>query len=152
MQTIAKIAERYHPPAVNLPVKNKWVTEARESVRTDFGSNYGEDENFTYPTSHTEARAWLNDFLEHRFADFGQYEDAISAHETVLFHSVLTPMLNIGLLSPREVVNAALRHADRVPMNSLEGFLRQVIGWREVRALGLSDSRPPTTNQQLFGL
>jgi len=118
-------------PAVNLPVKNKWVTEARESVRTDFGSNYGEDENFTYPTSHTEARAWLNDFLEHRFADFGQYEDAISARETVLFHSVLTPMLNIGLLSPREVVNAALRHADRVPMNSLEGFLRQVIGWRE---------------------
>lgn len=130
-----KLPKGIIPPTMKLPPKNKWVSEAREYVRKDFGSNYGEDETFTYPTSHAEARAILDDFLEHRFADFGQYEDAISVRETVLFHSVLTPSLNIGLLSPREVVDAALQYADRVPMNSLEGFLRQVIGWREFMRL-----------------
>jgi deoxyribodipyrimidine photolyase-related protein len=141
-----KLPKGIIPPTVKLPPKNKWVTEARESVRAEFGSNFGEDGNFTYPTSHAEARAWMNDFMEHRFADFGQYEDAISARKTVLFHSVLTPMLNIGLLSPREVVDAAIRHADRVPMNSLEGFLRQVIGWREfVRLVYLTRGRQQRT-------
>ncbi len=104
-------------------------------MQTDFGNNFGEDATFPYPTTHAEARAGLEDFLEHRFADFGQYEDAISVRETVLFHSILTPSLNIGLLSPREVVEAVLEYADRVPMNSLEGFLRQVIGWREFMRL-----------------
>lgn len=141
-----KLPKGIVPPKLELPPKNKWVTEARESVRTDFGNNFGDDETFTYPTSHAEARAWLDDFLEHRFADFGQYEDAISSRETVLFHSVLTPSLNIGLLSPREVVAAALSYADRVPMNSLEGFLRQVIGWREfVRLVYLTRGRQQRT-------
>ena len=126
-----KLPKGLVPPTLKVPPKNKWVTEARESVQAEFGNNFGDDGTFAYPTSHAEARAWLDDFLEHRLADFGQYEDAISTRDTVLFHSVLTPSLNIGLLSPQEVVNAALRHADRVPLNSLEGFLRQIIGWRE---------------------
>ena len=61
---------------------------------------------------------------------FGDYEDAIAAEEPFLFHSVLTPMLNIGLLTPGDVVDAALG-APGIPLNALEGFIRQVIGWRE---------------------
>lgn len=142
-----KLPKAIVPPALKLPPKNKGVTAARESVRADFGDNFGEDTPFSYPTSHAEARTWLDDFLEQRFANFGQYEDAISTSETVLFHSILTPMLNIGLLSPREVVEATLEHADRVPLNSLEGFLRQVIGWREfVRLVYLTRGRQQRTS------
>jgi deoxyribodipyrimidine photolyase-related protein len=87
-------------PSLTWPPDNQWVMNARESVRTEFGKNFGEDTTFAYPVSHAESRAWLGDFLEHRFADFGQYEDAISSRETVLFHSLLTPMLNIGFSKP----------------------------------------------------
>jgi deoxyribodipyrimidine photolyase-related protein len=107
------------------------VREAVQRVQTDFPSAPGDSEPFRYPVSHGEARACLQDFLDRRLADFGQYEDAIDRTDPFLFHSVLTPALNIGLLSPREVVDAALARADAVPLNSLEGFVRQVIGWRE---------------------
>ncbi|MGL6096987.1 MAG: cryptochrome/photolyase family protein, partial [Fimbriiglobus sp.] len=126
-----KLPKTARPPAPRVPPENEFVREARGYVRANFPDAPGADTPFVYPTSAAEARAWLADFLEHRFADFGTYEDAISARERVLFHSVLTPALNVGLLSPAEVVDAALAHADRVPVNSLEGFVRQVIGWRE---------------------
>ena len=126
-----KLPKTLRPPAQTLPPENGFVREARGYVRENFPDAPGSDSPFTYPTSAAEARAWLADFLDHRFADFGLYEDAISARERVLFHSVLTPALNVGLLSPKEVADAALGYADRVPVNSLEGFLRQVIGWRE---------------------
>ncbi|MFO0937380.1 MAG: cryptochrome/photolyase family protein [Gemmataceae bacterium] len=146
-----KLPKGIVPPRLKLPSRNDAVTASRNSVNKDFDHAIGEDESFAYPTSHREAKAWLQDFLEHRFADFGQYEDAISRRETVLFHSVLTPMLNIGLISPREIVDAVLCYSDRVPMNSLEGFLRQVIGWREfVRLVYLTRSRQQRTRNH-FG-
>ncbi len=126
-----KLPKAIHPPAPAMPPENAFVRGARAYVREAFPDAPGRDAPFFYPTSAADARVWLADFLEHRFADFGSYEDAISTRERVLFHSVLTPALNIGLLSPREVADAALAHGDRVPMNSLEGFVRQVIGWRE---------------------
>jgi len=126
-----KLPKTVHPRTPALPPENAFVREAREYVQANFPDAPGSDAPFAYPTSAAEARAWLADFLEYRFADFGTYEDAISTRERVLFHSVLTPVLNVGLLSPREVADGALRYVDRVPLNSLEGFVRQVIGWRE---------------------
>jgi deoxyribodipyrimidine photolyase-related protein len=104
------------------------VHAARDYVHTHFPRANGEDEAFSYPVSPAQARAALDDFLDHRFARFGEYEDAIHAEQPFLFHSVLTPALNIGLISPQEVIDAALQRADRVPLNSLEGFVRQIIG------------------------
>jgi deoxyribodipyrimidine photolyase-related protein len=118
-------------PPVAWPKSSADVRKARDRVRTQFPQAVGEDEAFSYPVTPEQARAALDDFLDHRFAQFGQYEDAIHADETFLFHSVLTPALNIGLISPQQVIAAALQRADRVPLNSLEGFVRQVIGWRE---------------------
>ncbi|MEM9914324.1 MAG: cryptochrome/photolyase family protein [Planctomycetota bacterium] len=88
---------------------------------------------FWLPTTRRQALAWLNDFLKDRFKDFGPYEDALSNRDDVLFHSALSPMMNLGLLTPREIVDRALDYADDndVPVNSLEGFVRQIIGWRE---------------------
>jgi deoxyribodipyrimidine photolyase-related protein len=103
-----------------------------------------------YPITHAEAEAWLDDFLENRFAEFGLYEDAMVAQEHVLHHSVLTPMLNIGLLTPKQVLDRVISFSQKqeVPMNSLEGFVRQVLGWREfIRGIyHVVGSKQRTTN------
>ncbi len=119
------------PPAVKAVPENDAVREARAYVRANFPKALGGDGPFVYPTTHAEAKAWLKEFVKARLDKFGDYEDAVSTRETTLFHSVLTPMLNTGLLTPAEVVSAALARDGDVPMNSLEGFVRQVIGWRE---------------------
>ncbi len=85
------------------------------------------------PTTRQQSLAWLRQFLSERFGCFGPFEDAISTRGPVLFHSVLTPALNLGLLTPREVLERAITYGERndIPINSLEGFVRQVCGWRE---------------------
>ena len=118
-------------PKVWQPKAGREVLEARDYVASEFPHAFGASAEIVYPISHAEARKGLEDFLDHRFAQFGDYEDAIESNEPFLFHSLLTPALNVGLLSPGEVVDAALERADEVPLNSLEGFIRQVIGWRE---------------------
>lgn len=107
--------------------------EARQYVLERFPDNPGSIDRLYLPTSCQTAQSWLADFLKHRFEDFGDFEDAIEPGQSWLWHSVLTPMLNIGLLTPGEVVAAAVSFAEAndVPMNSIEGFVRQVIGWRE---------------------
>jgi deoxyribodipyrimidine photolyase-related protein len=106
---------------------------AREHVLEHYPDSPGSLDRLLYPTSHDSARAWLETFLEDRLDHFGDYEDAIVRGENSLWHGVLTPMLNTGLLTPAEVVERTMRHAEtnEIPLNSLEGFLRQVIGWRE---------------------
>ncbi len=122
-------------PVLDLPGLNEYVREAQTYVSQHFGDNYGSvQQPFSagfYPTTYAEADAWLEDFLNVRFADFGAYEDALVLEETILHHSLLSPLLNIGLLSPRQIVDAALARIDTVPLNSLEGFIRQIMGWRE---------------------
>lgn len=130
------------PPPLARPVPDAIVREAIGYVEQHFGHNPGRAAEFAYPVTYDGARAWLEDFIAHRLPRFGDYEDAIAAHEPVLFHSVLTPLLNIGLLTPRVVLDAALG-APGVPLNSLEGFVRQIIGWREfVRASYVLKGRP----------
>ncbi len=126
-----KLPASVRPPAPTQLAENKYVVEARDYVRWHFPAAPGRDEPFNYPTSAAEARSWLAEFVSRRLNDFGQYEDAISTRERILFHSVLTPVLNIGLLAPQVVVDEALKFDGQVPMNSLEGFIRQVMGWRE---------------------
>lgn len=137
-----KLPKGLRPPAPHRPAESEDVREARSYVRKAFPDAFGNDEPFQYPISHSAAKAWLKQFIAERFELFGDYEDAIATQETVLYHSMLTPMLNTGLISPSEVVDAALGAGDRVPMNSLEGFIRQVIGWREfVRMVYLEKGR-----------
>ncbi len=118
---------------------NDFYTEAVTYTQKYFPGNYGElNTDFIYPTTHAESKTWLNNFFTSRFAQFGAYEDAIVTNENILHHSVLTPMLNTGLLTPQYIVDEALLYASNheVPLNSLEGFIRQVTGWREfIRAV-----------------
>lgn len=107
--------------------------EAKKYVLEKFPNNPGSIETLIYPTSHDGAERWLQQFLEQRFRLFGDYEDAIVENQSWLWHSVLTPMLNVGLLTPQQIVEAAILHSINhdIPINSTEGFVRQIIGWRE---------------------
>ncbi len=120
-------------PKLPSPTDNEYVRDAKKYVRQQFPEALGDDENFLYPIDHSGAKDWLSDFLEHRFANFGPYEDAIVEDQNYLYHSLLTPMLNIGLLDPKMIIDTAIKYADQhdVPLLSLEGFVRQIIGWRE---------------------
>lgn len=122
------------PPLVDFPLKNTFTSEAKLYVEKYFLENPGElNGSSYYPSTFDESRSWLNQFLERRFIDFGIYEDAIVTHESILNHSVLTPVLNVGLITVDEVVSTSLRFASEkgIPVNSVEGFIRQLIGWRE---------------------
>jgi deoxyribodipyrimidine photolyase-related protein len=116
------------------PSENSYTTEARTYSLTHFPDYPGSlDGPITYPIGFEAARAWLADFLQQRLAEFGVYEDAIVYRENLLNHSLLTPLLNVGLLTPGEVLTQTLAFADcnLIPLNSLEGFVRQITGWRE---------------------
>jgi deoxyribodipyrimidine photolyase-related protein len=121
-------------PQLTQPKEEHIRDQAREYVAKNYPNNPGTLQgSIVYPIAHAAAEAWLEDFLHHRFAEFGLYEDAMVMGEHVLHHSVLTPMLNVGLLTPGQVIDRVIAFAQQkdVPMNSLEGFIRQVLGWRE---------------------
>lgn len=120
-------------PQRNTADSRNALDEARAYVEKQFPDNPGSTEWPGYPLTHDEAQQWWQQFLEERFSKFGPYEDAIASNQTFLFHSVLTPALNIGLLDPKLLVEETLKYAGshEVPLNSLEGFVRQLIGWRE---------------------
>ena len=88
---------------------------------------------FNYPTTFDEADQWLNEFLRDRFLKFGDYEDAIVKDELTLNHSILSPLLNVGLINIKDLIEVSLDYSKKndIPINSTEGFIRQLIGWRE---------------------
>ena len=103
-------------------------------VNDAFPKHPGDTNKLWLPTTRKEALAWLRHFVDDRLGLFGPFEDLMIEGEPLLFHSVLSPMLNIGLLTPMECVDAAvaaLRSENPPPLASVEGFVRQIIGWRE---------------------
>jgi deoxyribodipyrimidine photolyase-related protein len=109
-----------------------------KTIQTDFPDAPGHAHHFEYPVSHAAAEKWLDAFIQQRLHLFGPYQDAMVPGQTFLFHSVLSPLLNSGLLTPAQVLQRTLDAAEAlpVPLASLEGFIRQVLGWREfVRAV-----------------
>ncbi len=101
-------------------------------VEEEFPDAPGDARSFAWPTSHDEAREHLREFVAERLRDFGPYEDAISSVHPFIDHGLLSSSLNVGLLDPEDVLATVLGDAPSdVPIASLEGFVRQIIGWRE---------------------
>lgn len=122
------------PPNVFYPSHSNQWKKAIDYVEHLFPDNPGEiSKSPLFPINHEDSNAWLDQFLEFRFYDFGIYEDAILKDELILNHSVLSPLINVGLLLPKECIQKAVSFAENenIPMNSTEGFIRQIIGWRE---------------------
>jgi deoxyribodipyrimidine photolyase-related protein len=121
-------------PKVPAAASNKFVEEAEKYVQKNYANNYGTiNEKHLFAINFTDTEKWLEEFLKDRFEKFGIYEDAIVAKQTVLHHSVLSPMLNIGLIAPQQIIDHAIAFSNKnnIPLNSLEGFIRQIMGWRE---------------------
>lgn len=129
-----KFPKNATPPAIHYPSKSPFWDEAIQYTEKHFGDNLGRISTARYyPINFEESEAWLEQFLTYRFYDFGVYEDAIVKEHSVLNHSVLSPLINVGLLLPNAVLDRSLTFAEEedIPINSVEGFVRQIMGWRE---------------------
>ena len=127
----AKLPKAHVPPREPFTGPNDFTREAADYVTRKFPDNPGSLKHFRWPVTRKAAEAWLDQFIDERLENFGLYEDAISTKYATLYHSAITPALNIGLLDSQDVINRVMARSGTVPMNSLEGFIRQVIGWRE---------------------
>ena len=124
------------PQTVKLPKRlvaseTKHTKVLKKFINTTFENHPGNTENFWLPTTHKESTEWLDDFLIEKLNLFGDYEDAVSQRDNILFHSALSPLINSGLITPEKIVDRLKKLKTKVNLNSLEGYIRQVIGWRE---------------------
>lgn len=125
-----KIPKKEEVIPLELPQRsNEVVEEVKKLVEKEFKSHPGSVDKFWLATTRREALAWLDKFIKTRLDKFGDYEDALDDRDPFLYHSVISPYINIGFLTPEEVVKKVAQ-AD-AGINSKEGFIRQVMGWRE---------------------
>ncbi len=110
--------------------KSKNIDDVKLIVDEYFSSHPGDNKNFWAPTNRKQALNLLKEFIELKFKNFGDFEDAVDVDENFLFHSCLSSSLNLGLITPKDVIEEVNKSKD-IPLNSLEGFIRQIIGWRE---------------------
>ena len=134
-------------PTLAEPTESCHRADVLALIEKYFPNNPGSLEVNWLATTRVDAKTALNDFVSQRLGSFGDYEDAMRGGETFLFHSALSALLNVGLLHPKEVVTAAL--ASDAPLASREGFIRQVIGWREFM-FGLYNTMGPDYKSQNY--
>ncbi|MFN5417437.1 MAG: cryptochrome/photolyase family protein [Flavobacteriia bacterium] len=128
-----KIPKEHVIPNRKETIENEFVLEAKNYVSTYFQNNPGTITDFQYAVTPEEAELKMKEFFKTYFDFFGTFEDAILQKESKIYHSILSPYLNTGILSPLKVLNEAIDFASKnnIPINSLEGFVRQILGWRE---------------------
>ena len=128
-----KIPKNITPPEMIDFKESKYSAEVKNLINSNFNDHPGNLDNIWFPVDRAGAQKQLDNFLKIRFENFGIYEDAMLENKNFLFHSCISPFLNIGLLTPHKVIDKTLQFAEKnnIPMNSVEGFVRQIIGWRE---------------------
>lgn len=146
----------WHPWPAIPPLEPDAVTRAEiAAVRAEHPDARGAIEPFWWPVTRAEALGILDDFLRNRLADFGRWEDAITESSVALHHSQLAVPMNLGLITAREVCAAAIAHAadpaNGVPLNSIEGFVRQLLGWREYLRHVYRTRMPALRDRNLLG-
>ena len=127
--------------------------EVLELVEARFGDNFGALEPFWFATTRAEALQALDHFIANALPRFGDYQDAMLNGNEFLYHAILSPYLNIGLLNVTEICEAAANAyaAGHAPINAAEGFIRQIIGWREyVRGIYFLEG-PDYTARNILG-
>ena len=124
------------PPSVPPPERfppDATTQEVLALVAQEFGDHPGALDHFSWPVTTGQAERALKDFVDHRLRSFGVYQDAMWRDEPFLYHSLLSAALNLKLLDPRSVLQAAesAYRSGTAPLNAVEGFVRQILGWRE---------------------
>ena len=126
------------PPLPQLKQNDlQYIEKAKKEIEKEFPKNYG-NVNLYIPVTFKGSEEWLKDFIENRLENFGKYEDAVLIEEPFLYHSVISPLLNCGLLTPDFVLDKVIEYFDKnysddnvELLYSTEGFIRQILGWRE---------------------
>jgi deoxyribodipyrimidine photolyase-related protein len=139
---------------INNKIKNnKYVKDSIEFVNKRFSNNYGDTDNFYLPITHTDAKKWFNDFLKIKMKNFAEFQDAIIPEEPFLFHSVISAVLNIGLLNPDYIINTVISVYEnkQISIQDYEAFIRQIIGWREYQRFIYVFLQDKIINKNHFG-
>ena len=118
-------------PEISKVKETKDTVTLKKFISSNFKDHPGNTEKFWFPTTRQDANKWLDQFLKERIKLFGDYEDAVTDKSNTVFHSALSPLINLGLITPEEIIEKLRKIENKVPMNSLEGYIRQIIGWRE---------------------
>ena len=114
-----------------ISVNNDFIKEAKNYINKNFPNNFGNTDNFIYPIDHNSAKLWLKSFIKDKLLNFGPIQDAVSKTIIVGNHSLLSPLLNIGLLVPEYVIKQVRKLTiTKENIKSIEAFIRQIIGWR----------------------
>ena len=124
-----KYDDGYKEPEIKV-YNNRYLAEAKEYINKNFKNNFGIIEEHYYPITHEETIEHLNNFIKIKLATFGKYQDGISKKVIFGSHSILSPMLNIGLITPKIIITEVMKYLNPTNIISLEAFIRQLIGWR----------------------
>ena len=124
------------PPSITVPKRIKFketihTKNLKIFVNNQFKNHPGDIDNLWTPTTHSDAKKLLKSFVKDKLNLFGDYEDAVSQRDNFLFHSSLSPLINNGLITPKQIIEEIKRTKKDIKINSLEGYIRQIIGWRE---------------------
>jgi deoxyribodipyrimidine photolyase-related protein len=115
-----------------------YIDRAKKEIEKEFPNNLGNTDLYV-PVTFASAKRWLDDFIDNRLLDFGTYQDAVLIDKPFMFHSVLSPLINCGLLDPKDIILAVQNNYYSSPsieeLYSVEGFIRQILGWREWQRL-----------------
>ena len=115
------------------PSISQYIEPLKLIIEQTFPDHPGQIDDVWMPLTRADALNNIDYFLQVKFENFGIYEDAILQNDTFMFHSAISPGLNMGLITPRDIIDKVLAYTEKndVPLNSVEGFLRQIVGWRE---------------------
>ena len=116
----------YNPRKIN----NSYIKEATTYVNKYFKDNPGNTDMYL-PINHDGAKNHFKQFVKNRLKCFGPYQDAVDKNIPFGCHSILSPLMNIGLITPSYVIKTVTKYVGKIPIESLEGYIRQIIGWRE---------------------
>ena len=144
-----KIPKNISPPPPLEFSKTKHTLDVSRLVENNFSKHYGDSSDFNHPTTREHAIKNLDDFIRYRFKNFGDYEDSVDSRSSLWFHSNLSSALNIGLITPADILNK-IRKLKNVPLNSYEGFIRQIIGWREFMRCLYQEEGPMMMKSNFF--
>ena len=132
------LANKVSIPKTYSCIADKETLDVINLVNNEFSDHFGSTDNFLFGVTRSDALEALNQFINERLINFGDYQDAMTAEDPWLFHSHLSMYLNNGLLKPQDCIDLAEKafYESKAPINSVEGFIRQILGWREyVRGL-----------------
>ena len=126
-----KLPKNFQIPIIPQIQETNHTKKLKDIVTKKFSKHPGDIKNFWIPTTQKDAEKWLNFFIKNKLNLFGDYEDAVDKDNNILFHSALSPLINLGLLTPLQIIKEIKKVEKKIKINSFEGYFRQIAGWRE---------------------